>query len=74
MWTDNNKQNKPDNVSIIDGSTLKKYVELGESDVIKSGDFVYIYDEWYVEIVAGSILCGKKISKYSRILRKKTKK
>ena len=60
-----------DNVVELSDSDIKKYTKLKEGTKIEVDDLVHVYDNTYVKLSKGNLVCKENVSKFNTILRKK---
>ena len=60
-----------DNVVELTDSDIKKYTKLKEGTKIEVDDLVHVYDNTYVKLSKGNLVCKENVSKFNIILRKK---
>ena len=60
-----------DNVVELTDSDIKKYTKLKEGTKIEVDDLVHVYDNTYVKLSKGNLVCKENVSKFNTILRKK---
>ena len=60
-----------DNIVELKDSELKKYTKLKEGSKIEDGDLVHVYDNTYVKLSKGNLVCKENVNKFNTILRKK---
>ena len=60
-----------DNVVELTDSDIKKYTKLKEGTKIEVVDLVHVYDNTYVKLSKGNLVCKESVSKFNTILRKK---
>lgn len=71
MKTTWNKENRPDNLEVITETDMSKFKKLKEGEEIKSGDYLYIFDNIYAHIGKGNRITKEKVSKFDTVIRKK---
>jgi hypothetical protein len=60
-----------DNVVELTESDIKKYTKLKEGTKIEVDDLVHVYDNTYVKLSKGNLVCKENVNKFNTILRKK---
>ena len=60
-----------DNVVELTESDIKKYTKLKEGTKIEVDDLIHVYDNTYVKLSKGNLVCKENVSKFNTILRKK---
>lgn len=63
--------NRACNILKISNKTRTKYAEVKEGEMFLVGDLVHLIDDEYVQVGNNNPLLKQKITKYSKVLRKK---